>query len=58
MADVNRKVCDSANEVSESAEKLKTNYGEAAEEMAAQGEYIRRLTEKIENLAGKSNQKQ
>lgn len=54
MADVNRKVCDSANEVSESAEELKTNYGEAAEEMAAQGEYIQRLTKKIENLAGKT----
>lgn len=54
MADANRKVCDSANEVSESAEELTKNYGEATEEMAAQGEYIQRLTEKIENLAGKT----
>lgn len=59
LADQNQKVCDSANEVSEAAQKMMTSYVDSAAEMEAQGEYARALAERIQDLAedtGRSNE--
>ncbi|MEY8536681.1 phage tail tape measure protein [Blautia pseudococcoides] len=59
LADQNQKVCDSANEVSEAAQKMMTSYVDSTAEMEAQGEYARTLAGRIQDLAedtGRSNE--
>lgn len=60
LAESNRKICESANEVADSTRELISNYGNTTAEMQAQGEYAKILAGRIEELsqsADRSNEK-
>lgn len=52
LVDRNGALCDSANNVAESAQDMMTSYADSTEEMEVQGEYAKTLAERIETLAG------
>lgn len=55
LAEKNQKVCDSANEVSESVKELTANYADSTEEMQAQGQYAESLADNLKKLTEQEN---
>lgn len=55
LADSNKRICESANEVAESTKNLISDSQDSAAKMQAQGEYAKILAERIESLTEKKN---
>lgn len=55
LSEKNKKVCESANEVSKAAKELTANYEDNTEEMQAQGQYAKELADDLESLTKQEN---